>query len=201
MSIASSDDVLAFWFGTLNEQGGADAAHSARWWAEDPVFDEQVRQQFLSLHEAVCAREREDWLGEPTSNLAYVVVLDQFSRNMFRGTERMFASDGQALAAAEQGITRGHDRALAFDQRNFLYMPFMHSEQLSDQERSVKLFTQLRDEAPRELRDGAIKALEAAERHREIVQRFGRFPHRNVALERTSTAYELEYLLKPVSAF
>jgi uncharacterized protein (DUF924 family) len=176
---ASSDDVIAFWF-----------ADPARWWRKDAAFDAEVRDRFLALHEAIDRGEREDWLDTARGALAYVVVLDQLSRNMFRGTARMFASDSRARAGARRALDRGDDRALSPDERDFLYMPFMHSEDLADQDRSVALFASAGPEQRR-----------FAEAHRDIVRRFGRFPHRNVLLARSSTPEELEFLNQPGSSF
>jgi uncharacterized protein (DUF924 family) len=175
----SIDDVLSFWF-----------ADPARWWKKDPAFDADVRDRFLALHEAIERGEHEDWLETPSGCLAYVVVLDQLSRNMFRGTARMFQSDARARAAARRAIERGDDRSLSPDERSFLYMPFMHSEALADQDLSVALFTPAGAEQRR-----------FAEAHRDIVRRFGRFPHRNALLGRASTPEELEFLKQPGSSF
>ena len=188
------DRVLSFWFGALDEHDRVDPAVEARWWRADPAFDAEITSRFLGDHQAICAGEREAWLAEPRGRLAYVIVLDQFSRNMFRGTAAMFASDGRALAAAHAGVERGDDQQLPGAMRAFLYMPFMHSESLPDQERSVALF--------RALAGGADDArLEFAIRHRDIVARFGRFPHRNAILGRPTTAEEAEFLTRPGSSF
>ncbi len=195
------EPVLEFWFGTLDQKGRADADHVGRWWKKDDDFDAEIRQRFSALHEAIVARRHEEFRAEPRGRLAYVIVLDQFSRNMFRGSERMFEGDEQALQAADEGVRAGHDRALAFDERTFLYMPFMHSEKLEDQDRCVALFQALRSEVDDTLRERVDSSIEFAGRHRDIVQTFGRFPHRNAVLERTSTAHELEFLLKPGSSF
>jgi uncharacterized protein (DUF924 family) len=174
------DDVLAFWF-----------ADPARWWRKDPAFDAEIRTRFHDLHRAVAAGAREDWRATPRGALAYVVVLDQFSRNMFRDTAGMFASDAQAVAAARAAVDRGDDRALADTERMFLYMPLMHSEDLADQDRCVDLFRAL----------GRSYELNYAEQHRDIVRRFGRFPHRNQLLGRASTPDEVEFLKQPGSSF
>ncbi len=176
---ASLEDVLAFWF-----------ADPARWWKKDPAFDAEIRDRFLSLHEAIVRGEREDWLASPRGTLAYVVVLDQFSRNMFRGTARMFAGDPRALAAARRAVDRGDDARLTDAEQGFLFMPFMHSEDMADQDRSVALFAK-RPEKDRRY----------AEMHRDIVRRFGRFPHRNELLGRESTPEEQDFLKQPGSAF
>lgn len=174
------NEVLDFWF-----------SDPSRWWKKDPAFDEEIRQKFGQLHAEIDAGEHEDWLKTPEGALAYVIVLDQFSRNMFRGTGRMFASDERALSAAQRAIAAGHDQALPRERRTFLYMPFMHSEDLAIQERSMALFASL----------GAEENLSFARQHRDIVARFGRFPHRNALLGRESTAEELEFLRQPGSSF
>jgi uncharacterized protein (DUF924 family) len=175
----SSDEVLAFWF-----------SDPARWWKKDPAFDAEIRSRFLALHEAIDRGERETWLDTARGTLAYVVVLDQFSRNVFRGTARMFASDARARTAARGALGRGDDAALSPEQRTFLFMPLMHSEDVADQDRSVALFAQA---MPEQLR--------FAEQHRDIVRRFGRFPHRNALLGRPSTPEEIEFLKEQGSSF
>lgn len=176
---ASVDGVLAFWF-----------ADSARWWKKDPAFDAEVRDRFMALHQAIERGERENWLEAATGTLAYVIVLDQLSRNMFRGSARMFASDPKARAAARRALERGDDANLSPEERTFLLMPLMHSEDIADQNRSVALFAHA---APEQLR--------FAEQHRDIVRRFGRFPHRNALLGRESTPEEREFLKQPGSSF
>jgi uncharacterized protein (DUF924 family) len=195
------EQVLDFWFGKLDAAGCADAAHAERWWKKNAAFDEELRQRFGALHEAVARAERDDWLVPPRGRLAYVIVLDQFSRNMFRGTPRMFEGDKQAQAAAVEGVARGDDALLGVNERSFLYMPFMHSEDLDMQDRSVALFTALAASAPAELRGGLAAAVQYAEKHRDIIARYGRFPHRNAALGRDSTSAEIEFLKQPGSGF
>ena len=175
----TAEDVLAFWF-----------TDPARWWRKDPAFDADVHERFLALHEAVDRGEHEDWLDTPRGALAYVVVLDQFSRNMFRGTARSFTSDARARAGARLAVERGDDRGLSDDERPFLYMPFMHSEDLADQDRCCALFAASRADQ-----------LRYAELHRDIIRRFGRFPHRNAVLGRASTPEEEEFLKQPGSSF
>jgi uncharacterized protein (DUF924 family) len=201
MNMDEREEVLGFWFGELSADGHADQAHAQRWWTHDPVFDAVVRQRFGALYAAVAAGEREDWLESARGALAYVIVLDQFSRNMFRDSPDMFAQDARALRAALSAIDRGFDRQLALGERGFLYMPLMHSEQLALQDRCVAHFTAFRDELAGAARARVASALDFAERHRAIVQRFGRFPHRNRALGRSSTPEELEFLTQPGSAF
>ncbi|HEX3346183.1 MAG TPA: DUF924 family protein [Polyangiaceae bacterium] len=174
------NDVLAFWF-----------SHHDDWWAKSAAFDEAIREQFTPLRRAILAGEHEDWRKTPTGTLAYVVVLDQLSRNMFRGDARAYEGDARALAASREAIARGDDAGMSRDERTFLYLPLMHSEDLADQERGVALFQAL----------GDPEALRSAEQHRDVVRRFGRFPHRNRILERPSTPEELAFLKEPGSSF
>jgi uncharacterized protein (DUF924 family) len=183
--------VLDFWFGELDAAGQADAEHAARWWRKDPELDSELRTRFETDHAAIEAGHREHWRDDPRGLVAYVIVLDQLSRNMYRGTPRMFASDRRALEAARQGIDRGLERALPTTLRAFLYMPFMHSERLADQDRAVVLFGSL----------GSAEQLDFAIQHRDIVARFGRFPHRNAILGRESTPEEIAFLAEPGSSF
>lgn len=180
MSSASAADVLEFWF-----------ADKARWWKKDPAFDAEIRERFGELHAAILRGQWEALRETARGALAYVIVLDQFSRNMFRGTARSFASDTQALEAARAAVERGLDRELSVSERGFLYMPFMHSEALADQDRSVALFSGL----------GESGSVSYAEKHRDIVLRFGRFPHRNEILGRASSPEELAFLSEPGSSF
>jgi uncharacterized protein (DUF924 family) len=195
------ETVLEFWIGALDANGIADAEHTRRWWTHDAAFDTQVSTRFGALHEAVARGEHEAWLASPRGLLAYVIVLDQFSRNMFRGSARTFAHDAQALRAALQGIARGDDRVLACDERTFLYMPLMHCEAVAHQDRCVDLFAALARSVAPAARERYVNYLEFAQRHRDIVNRFGRFPHRNAQLGRDSTADELAFLQEPGSSF
>jgi uncharacterized protein (DUF924 family) len=184
-----AEEVLGFWFGAPDAQGRADKAHAARWWRKDPAFDAEVRTRFGALHEAVMRSGREVWLSSPRGRLAYVIVLDQLSRNMFRDSARAFAGDARALDAALAGLAAGDDQALGPDERSFLYMPLVHSERLDLQERAVALFA------------GEPGTQKFAEQHRDIIRRFGRFPHRNALLGRPSTPDELAFLKQPGSSF
>ncbi len=183
------EDVLAFWLGALDEQGRADEEHQKRWWTKDAAFDQEIRDRFSAAHGELMAGGHREWLDTARGRLAAIVVLDQFSRNMFRGTPASFASDPLALELAEEGIARGMDRELRADERQFFYMPLMHSEDVAAQDRCVALFAAL------------PYALQYAEQHRHIVKRFGRFPHRNAILGRESTPDEGEFLKQPESSF
>lgn len=181
--------VLNFWFGEGAEHG---KAHK-RWFEKDPAFDAEVRSRFSQLHEKQ-TRER-DWLDSPRDCLARIIVLDQFPRHLYRGTARAFSSDALALEAARHLVDSGWDRSLLPVERMFAYLPFQHSESLADQERAVKLYEPL--QAFAETADTGRYAIA----HRDIIRRFGRFPHRNAALGRASTLEEIEFLKQPGSSF
>jgi uncharacterized protein (DUF924 family) len=183
MKILASE-VLHFWFGEGAEYG---AVHQ-RWFAKDPAFDAEVRTRFSSLHEELSATG--DWLDGARDCLARIVVLDQFPRNMFRGTPRAFATDALALAAARHAIASGYDRDWLRVEKIFAYLPFEHSEALADQQRACELMRPLGEEQ-----------YDYALRHKAIIERFGRFPHRNAILGRASTAEEIEFLKQPGSGF
>lgn len=196
-----AETVLSFWLGELDENGLCATEQTERWWAKDAAFDELVRERFGALIESIADGGQREWLDTPRGRLAYVVVLDQFTRNAFRGSARAFAQDGLALSTAEEGITVGHDRQLRGQERVFLYMPFMHSEDLSTQERGVALFRAFRDESHGPLRKELDNNLLFAERHRDVIANWGRFPHRNQILGRVSTEEEREFLKQPGSSF
>jgi uncharacterized protein (DUF924 family) len=197
----SPEAVLAFWFGELDEQGRAAPDVTARWFKKDEAFDAEIRERFAGLHAALASGERDGWTGSPRARLATIIVLDQLSRNMFRGTPGMFATDPLALAATHEGLERGDDRALRLAERVFFYMPLMHSEALADQERCIELFRALAGELEGEAKKGVENNVEYAVRHRDIVARFGRFPHRNAILGRASSEEELAFLQQPGSSF
>jgi uncharacterized protein (DUF924 family) len=196
-----SEDVLTFWFGTLDANGCADASHAERWWKKNLAFDDELRQRFGPLHEAVANGDHDDWLKAPRGRLAYVIVLDQFSRNMFRDSPRMYAYDDLALAAARNGVVADADKELRHDERIFLYMPFQHSEDLADQELAVALFERMTEGLTGEALKRAQDNAGYAKRHRDIVKRFGRFPHRNRILGRATTQEEAQFLTEPNSSF
>lgn len=187
--------ILDFWFGPAGQSAEAAAAHAQRWFKVDPAFDADIRRRFFDLYQAACAGRYAHWLQDAESGLALLIVLDQFPRNLFRGTAAAFGSDALARQAADSLLARGLDQALPLPQRGFLYLPFMHSEDLADQERCLALHEALLHEgAPAGGRD-------YARAHRDIIARFGRFPHRNAQLGRASTAEELAFLHTPGSAF
>jgi uncharacterized protein (DUF924 family) len=158
-------------------------AGPALWFAKDAAFDQRFRERFLLLHEAAARGEFSSWQATPEGSLALIILLDQFPRNAFRGTARMYATDASARKAANLALAAGYDREFPLELRKFFLLPFAHSEDLVDQERSVALARRL-----------GADDLAHAEHHRDIVRRFGRFPHRNQILGRHSTREETEYL-------
>ncbi len=154
-----------------------------RWFRKDDAFDDAFRARFLGAHEQAAAGALDDWAATADGALALLILLDQFPRNAFRGTARMFATDAQALRVARTALAAGFDQQTATDLRNFFYLPFMHAESLPEQDRAVELTRALGDDSA-----------EAALTHRQIIERFGRFPHRNALLGRATTPMEQRFL-------
>lgn len=176
--------VLDFWFAP---------GMKARWFKRDAALDDEIRRLFLPLHERAAAGALGEWQRTPEGSLALVLALDQFPRNLFRGTARAFATDGAARAVAAWAVDRDFDLKFAdLDQRIFFYLPFEHSENLDDQYRCLELL-RTRCQDPDYIRYGLA--------HFEVIKRFGRFPHRNAALGRPNTAAEEEYLARPDAGF
>jgi uncharacterized protein (DUF924 family) len=186
-----AEEVLDFWFGREGEPGYGEFREA--WFKKDPEFDKLVHDRFEALYEAAAACALDDWKEEARSCLALVILLDQLPRNMFRGDPRSYATDRKALEMAEYAVHQALDRELPEFQRTFLYMPFMHSEDLEHQRRSVELF--------RALGGTDTDSSYYAVRHMEIIERFGRFPHRNEVLGRRTTPEEAEFLTQPGSSF
>ena len=180
-------DVLAFWF------AGDPSEHRKVWFEKNAGFDSAC----AAFSDALAAAKRgelDHWADSPRGMLALIILLDQFSRNLHRGSAEAFAADPQARNLARRAVARGWDLAVGPVERIFLYLPFEHSEVLADQDESVRLFTSLHTELGGE-------TLDYAERHRDLIRRFGRFPHRNAALGRENTAAEAAYLAEPGAGF
>ena len=182
-------EILSFWFGEppLVERNV--------WFRKDPAFDATIRTRFGEAIAAARAGAFGEWCHDPHGALARVILLDQFTRNMYRGTAEAFSGDERALATANDAIAKGFDRTLAPVERWFLYMPFVHSEDRAMQKRSVALFGALAAETD------LASPLEWANRHADVIRRFGRFPHRNAALGRSPTPEEIAFLATPGSIF
>ena len=171
---ASPQDVLAFW-----REAGPD-----KWFKKDSAFDEAIREKFLATYEAAAAEKLATWEQTAAGALALVIVLDQFPRNLFRGSARSFAADPLARAVTGRALAQGFDREVPAGERQFFYLPFEHSELLADQDRCCALFRAA----------GDADALKWAELHADIIRRFGRFPHRNAVLGRQTTIEEQAFL-------
>jgi uncharacterized protein (DUF924 family) len=181
--------VLAFWLG---EKGSPEfGTYREIWFRSTPAFDALLRARFLGDHRDARAGRLDRLAADAEGALALVLLLDQFPRNMFRGMPEAYASDAQARAVADAAIGLRHDMAVAPVHRRFFYLPFEHAESMADQERSVALFTAL----------GDAESIAYAVRHRDIIARFGRFPHRNAILGRPSAPAEIAFLKEPGSSF
>ena len=190
-SSSEIEAILAFWFGQPVD-GFADAATRRRWFNSTPEIDAEIARRFGPLLERASAGGLAAWLTTARGALAYILVTDQFSRQVHRGTARAFATDPLARAAARTAVANRFDLDLPFDARAFVYMPFMHSESIEDQRTSLRLFAALSDATQRD--DRFASSLDAAREHHDLIERFGRFPHRNAALDRASTEAEIAHL-------
>jgi uncharacterized protein (DUF924 family) len=191
---AQAQEVLDFWF-TPDPGQPADAMRTA-WFKKDAAFDAKIRDRFGALIDQAIGGGLPDWDQQgPAGALARILLLDQFTRNAYRGTARAFAGDQRALATAEEAVARGFDRELTPRERWFMYMPFEHAESIPAQHRSIELFAAL----AQEMQDD--DALAWARKHAEVVFKFGRYPHRNAILGRTSTPEEEAYLRTPGAGF
>lgn len=177
-------EVIHFWF---------DETAPQLWFQKNESFDQTIRERFSVAYDMAARGLCQHWASDAEGALALCLVLDQFPRNMFRDTPAAFATDERALLCAKQAISKGFDQILSVPKRRFLYLPFEHSENLSDQRRCVALFEKIRDEDP--------MGYEYALRHLKVIEEFGRFPHRNAILGRTSTSEEEAYLAQPGAGF
>jgi len=180
--MTASGDILHFWFNEIEPFA---------WWKKDTAFDQLVIERFSEIHAQATRCELQAWRNTPEGRLAEIIVLDQFSRNMFRDSPMSFAYDPLALALAQEAVAAGADRALNSAQCAFLYIPYMHSESAVIHQEAVKLFSA----------EGLEENLDFELRHKIIIDRFGRYPHRNKVLGRESTPEEIEFLKEPGSGF
>ena len=195
------DDLLYFWFGDNPDDVVVAEAKAGLWWGHKPETDEEIRERFGTAAAAAAVGVLDHWAGSPRGRLALILLLDQMPRVIHRGQPESFSVDVDALKFAEQGLASGADRLLRPIERVFFYLPFEHSEDLKDQERSVELFRELAGSVPEAHRETFGSFIDFAVRHHEIVARFGRFPHRNQVLGRESTADEMAFLEEPGSGF
>ena len=178
----NSEDILKFWF---------DEIDSKCWWTKDDELDQQIRKRFAAVHDMAINGELFEWRLTPRGSLAEVIILDQFSRNMYRDTAQAFAYDGMALVLAQEAITAEFDRELTTVENSFLFMPFMHSESPTIHDLAVALYE----------KNGIQNNLDFELKHKAIIDRFGRYPHRNEILGRESTPEEIEFLKQSGTAF
>ena len=195
------DSILTFWFGDGQSDQVISEQKKAMWWGKDEAVDREISTRFRPAIEAVADCELDHWRESAKGLLASILCTDQFPRNVFRGNPKSFAYDPVALELAQQAVATLADQELQPINRVFVYMPFEHSEELDMQYRSMELFTKLHEEVEREDKELFSGYIDFARRHLEIVERFGRFPHRNEILGRDSTKEEMEFLTQPGSSF
>ena len=198
---ADYSTLLEFWFGQKRLSSEVIEEKSSLWWGKDEKTDAYIREHYSDLLSRSVRGALDDWLNEPRGHLALIILMDQFSRNIYRDSPRAFSQDEQALALAVRGTASGVDKELRPVERVFFYMPFEHSESVAMQERSVGLYQRLLDEAPAADKENFAGYLDYAVRHAAIVKRFERFPHRNEISGRKSTQEEIEFLKQPDSSF
>jgi len=187
-------DILDFWFGELDANGLPDSAHRNQWFRSDRRFDQEIRRRFLSMVLFASEGGLSHWRTTPGGALAEILLLDQFSRNIYRGSAMAFENDRAARECTRKAMDKGQDMMLPPVQRAFIYMPLEHSERPADQTLSLECYEQLAASTEGLLGDFMESFLQAARDHHDIIRDFGRFPHRNNALKRPSTEAELDYL-------
>jgi len=201
LATENAESIWLYWFGAGPDEAEIIREKSALWWKKNPQADAEIRRRFEPVLEAESRAEFESWDRHPRGRLARILLCDQFPRNMYRGTRRAFAYDEHARELARSALDRKTDQALRLIERVFMYLPFEHSEDAADQATGVRLFMTLHEQAPEGVKDTFREYLDYALRHREIIDRFGRFPHRNAVLGRDSTPEEREFLQGPGSSF
>lgn len=187
-------EILDFWFGELDEEGLPDSFHRSRWFRVSKAFDREIRRRFMSMVLVASEGGLDHWRQEPGGSLAEILLLDQFTRQIHRGGALAYNNDRLALTVSKRGMDKGQDLALPAVMRGFFYMPLQHSEKLADQELSVERYEQLVASFDGPLKEYLKGFLRSAREHREIIARFGRFPHRNRALGRPLRPGEEEFL-------
>lgn len=194
--MTQANDILHYWFGAPETEDSRYEMRRKLWFGKSEATDQEIRDRFLSAYHQAAAGELDSWQNTPETCLALIILLDQFPRNLFRGTSQAFATDSKALMVAKGAIARQLDQQLLPLHRLFVYLPLEHSENLADQHQCVALMKQAADLSP-ELADAHDYAI----RHLRVIEQFGRFPHRNAILGRESTPEELEFLKQPGSSF
>ena len=200
-SVVDAEDVLDFWFADAASGPEAVERRNRVWFAGGAPFDRECTERFAATLEAAASGELDNWTDSPRGRLALIILLDQLSRNIYRGTAAAFRHDDRALASCKDGIAQGHDKQLAPFERSFFYMPLEHAEDREAQALSVRLFETLVKESPEEWRARLKADAGHARRHRDVVEEFGRFPHRNAVLGRDSSPAERAYLADDAPRF
>jgi uncharacterized protein (DUF924 family) len=195
------EQVITFWFGSDINNPDVAKNQSALWWQKSPQTDSLIRQKFAGGLKDLALGHWDDWLETPRGRLAAIIVLDQFSRNMYRDTPQAFAQDSLALKWCLEGMRLKHDVELPFIGRVFFYLPLEHAESMEMQTLSVQKFTDLAERAGADESQTFMGFQDFAERHLEVIEQFGRYPHRNRILGRESTADELAFIEQPGSGF
>ena len=195
------DELLQFWFGDDQDDAAVAKAQAKLWWGHRAEIDEMLQANFGAAASAAAANVLDHWTGSPRGRLALILLLDQLPRAIHRGTPAAFAQDARARVVAEQGLDSGADLLLRPIERLFFYLPFEHSEDLVDQDRSVGLYGELLTAVPTVHRETFSSFLDYAVKHRDVIRQFGRFPHRNQILGRESTPEEKTFLEQPGSSF
>jgi uncharacterized protein (DUF924 family) len=193
------DEILHFWFGAPATDADSLSRNLRRWFRADPAVDDQIRQRFGPLIEPALRGDLDDWATKPHSRRALILLLDQFTRNLGRGTAAAYVGDVKAQALAVEALDRGEDAGLAFEEVMFLAMPLGHAEDLGLQERNVTLLERHLASAPAHLREHYARAVDHPRMFRDWIRQFGRFPHRNAILGRASTPEEQAFLAKPAT--
>jgi len=186
------DTILNFWFDPNNYS--QPLYNRMQWWQKSNTQDQYIKNNFADIRIQAIKGKLNHWLGTPKGILAYIVLIDQFSRNIFRGTAAMYEFDHLALQAAKMAVDKQHDQALSLTHRIFIYMPYEHSESILDQEQSLNLFSSIIKDAPEEGKGIANLPYEYAKEHYDVIKKFNRFPHRNIILFRNSSEDEIEFL-------
>jgi len=192
-------EIITFWFGT---NPTAPLQNKKKWFTSSPAFDQEIKTKFGTTLTQAKNGELDHWLDSPDGTLAFILLLDQFSRNIYRNTPQVFAQDDLALSSARDAIKHGMHTQLAPHQRAFIYIPFMHAEDLKSQDECILLFEELIEKTDDATLKQSFKGnLHYAHQHRDIIKKFGRYPHRNIILNRTNTPDEIEFLKQPNSSF
>jgi uncharacterized protein (DUF924 family) len=199
MTMSKPSDIIDFWFGSPGEDG--DYPNRMSFWFGSSDADAEITERFADDVVAAARGDYNDWAATPTGRLALIILLDQFSRNLYRGTPVAFANDNKALELCLEGLEREDDIKLKTLQRTFFYLPMEHSEDLDIQNHCVATYECLAQDAPASLADAVAGNIDYAVQHRDVIARFGRFPHRNGILGRESTEEEIEFLKQPGSSF